>query len=224
MDLVAAIIEHLRDLNIKKRWVITNGYWALREEESKRILSKLKESGLRGITFSVDAFHQEYIPFNCVRRGIGSAVAVGFDTIAVDSYFLSKRRDNKYDKITMHYQEELKALELKMARTKYEEKLLIEDIGKQQAEFQKLFDSAQLLEKENNALQRKRELLDAIRRRLDQKNMERNVPGPIEVLKQASVSSEPYKDRRVLYTAVVLILDGLGITLSGCLLHRHGFL
>jgi len=122
------------------------------------------------------------------------------------------------------YEEELRTLELQMARTKYEEQLLIAEIRKQQAEFQELFESAQLLEKENNALQRKRELFDAVRRRLDQKNMERIVPGPIEVLTRAFVPSEPYKDRRVLYTAIVLILDSLGITLSGCLLHRHGFL
>jgi MoaA/NifB/PqqE/SkfB family radical SAM enzyme len=108
LDLLAAIIEYVKDLNIERRWVITNGYWAVREEESKKLLSKLKKSGLRCITFSVDAFHQEHIPFDCVHRGIDSAVAVGFDTIAVDSYFLSKRRDNEYDKTTMHYKEELK--------------------------------------------------------------------------------------------------------------------
>jgi len=110
LDLLAAIIEYVKDLNIEKRWVITNGYWAERDEDSKRILSKLKNFGLRGITFSVDAFHQEYIPFDCVRRGIDSAVAVGFDTITVDSYYLAKNRENEYDKTTMHCQEELKSI------------------------------------------------------------------------------------------------------------------
>jgi len=73
-------------------------------------------------------------------------------------------------------------------------------------------------------LQHKRQLFDAVRQRLDQKSIERNVPGSIEVLTRAFVPSEPYKDRRILYTAIVLILDILGITFSGCLLHRHGFL
>jgi len=122
------------------------------------------------------------------------------------------------------YEEELRTLERQLARTKYEEQLLLPEFKKQQAEFQRLFDTAQLLEKENNALQHKRDLFKAVRQRLDQKNMERNVPGPIEMLTRASVSSEPYKDRRVLYTAIVLILDGLGIILSSCLLHRQGFL
>jgi hypothetical protein len=108
LDLLAAIIEYVQDLNIEQRWVITNGYWATREEESKKILSGLKKSGLRGITFSVDAFHQEFIPFDCVRRGIGAAVGVGFDTVAVDSYFLSTARDNECDEATKQYQRELR--------------------------------------------------------------------------------------------------------------------
>ncbi|MHC4243269.1 MAG: GumC domain-containing protein [Planctomycetota bacterium] len=122
------------------------------------------------------------------------------------------------------YEEELRTLERQLARTKYEEQLLLPEFKKQQADFQRLFETVQLLEKENNALQHKRELFGAVRQRLDQKSMERNVPGSIEVLTRAFASSEPYKDRRILYTAIVLILDGLGIILSGCLLHRHGYL
>ena len=117
------------------------------------------------------------------------------------------------------YEEELRILERQLARTKYEEQLLLPELKIQQEKFQELFDSAQLLERENKALQHKRELFKAVRQRLDQKNMERNVPGAIEVLTQASVSSEPYKDYRILYTAIVLVL-GLGLTFSGWLLKR----
>ncbi len=53
-------------------------------------------------------------------------------------------------------------------------------------------------------------MANAVRQRLDQKNMERNVPGSIEVLTQASVSSEPHKDRRIVFTAMALVL-GLGM-------------
>ncbi|MBW1792114.1 MAG: hypothetical protein JRJ14_07630 [Deltaproteobacteria bacterium] len=115
--------------------------------------------------------------------------------------------------------EELKSLEHQLARTKYEEQLLLPELKKQQRRFQELFDSAQLLEKENKALQHKRDLFKAVRQRLDKKNMERNVPGSIEVLTQASVSSEPYKDYRILFTAITLVL-GLGLTISGWLLKR----
>jgi hypothetical protein len=122
------------------------------------------------------------------------------------------------------YEEDLRTLELQLAQVKYEEQLLVEEFKKQQAEFQMLFENAQLLERENNSLQHKRDLFKAVRQRLDQKNMERIVPGPIEVLTRAFAPSEPYNDRRILYTAIVLILDGLGIILSACILHRNGFL
>jgi len=109
------------------------------------------------------------------------------------------------------YEKELRTLERQLARTKYEEQLLLSRHKKQQVKFQELFDSAQLLEKENNALRHKRELFSAVRQRLDQKNMERNVPGSIEVLTKASVSSKPDNDRRIVFTAMSLFL-GLGIS------------
>ena len=98
----------------------------------------------------------------------------------------------------------------RLAQAKHEEQLLLAESKKQEAEFQSLFDSAQLLEKENNALRHKRELFDAVRQRLDQKTMERNVPGSIKVLTQAFVPSQPHNDRRIVFTAMALLL-GLGM-------------
>jgi len=100
--------------------------------------------------------------------------------------------------------------EHQLARAKQEEQLLHAELKRQQTEFEGLFESAQLLDKENNALLHKRELFNAVRQRLDQKNMERNVPASIEVLMDAFVSSRPYNDRRIVFTAMVLVL-GLGI-------------
>ena len=52
-----------------------------------------------------------------------------------------------------------------LARSKNERKLLSQELKVQQTKFQELFDNAQLLENENTALQHKRELFDAVRRR-----------------------------------------------------------
>jgi len=108
------------------------------------------------------------------------------------------------------YEEELRTLEYQLTQIQYEEQLLLAEFKEQQADFQELFESAQLLEKENNALQHKRELFNTVRQRLDQKNMERNVPGSIEILTRASVSSKPYNDRRIVFTAMALVM-GLGM-------------
>ncbi len=107
-------------------------------------------------------------------------------------------------------------LEHQLARAKYEEQLLIVDSNDQQTKFQKLFANAQLLEKENNALLHKRELFNAVRQRLDQKNMERNVSvGSIHVSMKAYASSRPYNDRRIVFTAMSLVLAlGMGCGLA----------
>ncbi len=97
-----------------------------------------------------------------------------------------------------------------LEQAKQEEELLLAEFEKQQAEFERLFESAQLLDKENNALLHKRELFSAVRRRLDQKNMERNISGTIEVLTWALASSQPYNDRRIVFSAMALVM-GLGM-------------
>jgi uncharacterized protein involved in exopolysaccharide biosynthesis len=97
-----------------------------------------------------------------------------------------------------------------LARAKVEEQLLRAELGKQEADFNDLFDRAQSLAREDAALQQKRELFDAVRQRLDQKNMERGVPGSIEVLMSASVPSKPAQDRRVVFT-IMALFAGLGM-------------
>ncbi|MEJ2647657.1 MAG: AAA family ATPase, partial [Sedimentisphaerales bacterium] len=102
--------------------------------------------------------------------------------------------------------------EFQLEQLKHEEKLRIEEVNKKREEFENLFKNAQLLAKENNELEHKRELFDAVRQRLDQKNMERNVPGSINILMRAFASSKPYNDRRPVFTAMVL---ALGFCLGG---------
>ena len=108
------------------------------------------------------------------------------------------------------YGEGAPSLEYQLARAKYEEELLQAELKGQQEEFKKVFESAQALQKENNTVRQKRELFDAVRQRLDQKNVERNVPGAIEILARARTSSAPASDRRKVFTAMALFL-GLGM-------------
>jgi hypothetical protein len=96
-------------------------------------------------------------------------------------------------------------VEYQLARAKVEEQLLRADLERQQRDFKELFDTAQLLEKENAGLRHKRELFDAVRQRLDQKNMERNVSGSIEIAMRADSPSKP-ADHRVTFTAGALLL------------------
>jgi capsular exopolysaccharide synthesis family protein len=103
--------------------------------------------------------------------------------------------------------ERLVFLQHQLGRTRQQEQLLLEEFKKQQAKFGEFFENAQLLSSENNALTHKRELFRAVRQRLDQKSMERNVPGSIDVLMGAFVSSQPHNDRRIIFTAMVLVMS-----------------
>jgi uncharacterized protein involved in exopolysaccharide biosynthesis len=106
------------------------------------------------------------------------------------------------------------SVDYQLARAQKEEQLLRAELEKQRTEFNELFETAQLLEKENNDLKHKRDLFNAVRQRLDQKNMERNVRdviATIEVLTRAFVPSEPHRDRRTLFTAIALVV-GLGLS------------
>jgi succinoglycan biosynthesis transport protein ExoP len=94
--------------------------------------------------------------------------------------------------------------EQQLEQLKHEEQLLVEDVSNKREEFEKLFETAQLFEKENNELLHKRDLFNSVQQRLDQKNMERNVPGSIEVLMWGFISSKPYNDRRTIFSAMAM--------------------
>jgi capsular exopolysaccharide synthesis family protein len=110
---------------------------------------------------------------------------------------------------------ELRSVRQRLRLLKYQEQLSAEDVKTQRANVDRTFESAQLLTKENEAIRHKRELHGAVRTRLDQKEMERNVPGAIDVLMRASPPSAPSGDRRILLTALALAgALGAGVALA----------
>jgi len=107
----------------------------------------------------------------------------------------------------------LGSLEQQLTQARNQEKLLNEELINQEREFNELFDTAQLLTEETNALNHKRTLFDAVRQRMDAKDMERNIRdviANIEVLTWAFAPSQPYSDRRMVFTAMTLVM-GLGL-------------
>ncbi len=92
---------------------------------------------------------------------------------------------------------------------KQEEQLLEANLNTEREEFNRIFSMAGDLAKEQEKVAHDREMYEAVRTRLSQKAMERNVPGSISVLSRAMSPSEPYKDRRLLLS-VFAIMAGLG--------------
>lgn len=112
-------------------------------------------------------------------------------------------------------------LEYQLALAQHEEQLLRAELEKQKADFNDLFVRAKSLEQENADLRHKRALYDAVRQRLDEKNIERNVPSTIEV-SPAFSPSKPAHDRRIMFTAIAVVLALLIALLTRSITLRRG--
>ncbi|UCC18222.1 MAG: radical SAM protein [Promethearchaeota archaeon] len=95
-DYLEYIIKEANRLAIPRIGVITNSFWAKDEKSANKKLERLKKAGLTVVTFSSDFFHQEFIPLEYVRNALMSAVAIGFDNIYVDSYFVDDINSYNY--------------------------------------------------------------------------------------------------------------------------------
>jgi capsular polysaccharide biosynthesis protein len=97
-------------------------------------------------------------------------------------------------------------LEYQIAQVQVGEEFLTSEISSQQKELSDLLKKAEMIESENIQIKYKRDLFDAVRKRLDQKNIERNAPGSVEILMRAFVSSQPHSGHRILFLAVTLFI------------------
>lgn len=52
------------------RSIQSNGSWCMSDELTRRRLTQLRDAGLRGMYFSADPFHYEFVPIEHVRRGV----------------------------------------------------------------------------------------------------------------------------------------------------------
>ncbi len=124
---------------------------------------------------------------------------------------LLQEREDQLDQLGKSQEDLTETPEYQLKLSKQEEASLDARYKEQTAEFERLFDDAQVFESDERILGYKRELFNAMRTRIKQKNVERNVPGSIGILTHAFVPLEPHKDSRVLYTAIVLVLCSTGI-------------
>lgn len=101
LNLLVSLIEEVKRFDISKIGFPTNGFWGKSETIAKEYALKLKEAGLKSIGFSVDAFHQDFIPLDVVKRAIRAVHEVGIETIYLISQFLgSEGEKNQFFGIT----------------------------------------------------------------------------------------------------------------------------
>ncbi|MBY8983863.1 MAG: radical SAM protein [Candidatus Lokiarchaeota archaeon] len=81
LDLLIDLIKVVKSYDIPNIGLPTNGYWGKNDLTAKKYALKLKEAGLNTIGFSVDAFHQEFVPLDVVKRAMKAAHEVGIERI-----------------------------------------------------------------------------------------------------------------------------------------------
>jgi len=106
----------------------------------------------------------------------------------------------------------LTALKNQLERARHEKERRDEQYAQLRTDFDKLVEDAQRLEEQDSELRHMYTKSGEMRQSIERRNMERKIPHTIAVLTRAFSRSDPEKDRRVVYTAMALMV-GLGV---GC--------
>ena len=99
-DAVCAIMTAAKELNIPKRQVITNGYFSKNADRIREVAERLAACGVNDLLLSVDAFHQETIPLDVVKRFASEAKACGIPIRLQPAWLRSAVDDNPYNRKT----------------------------------------------------------------------------------------------------------------------------
>ena len=67
-DAVYAIMNAAKECNVPRRQLITNGYFSKDENQMREVARCLYACGVNDLLLSVDAFHQETIPLDTVKK------------------------------------------------------------------------------------------------------------------------------------------------------------
>ena len=112
MDAVERIMRAAKELNIPKRQVITNGYFAKNAQTVREVAERLAACGVNDLLLSVDAFHQETIPLDAVRRFAIEAKKCGIPIRLQPAWVVSAEDDNPYNRKTREILDSFADLEL----------------------------------------------------------------------------------------------------------------
>jgi MoaA/NifB/PqqE/SkfB family radical SAM enzyme len=86
-----------KELKIPKRQIITNGYFSRSIDKIREVTERLAECGVNDLLLSVDAFHQETIPLQVVKRFAAEAKNCGIPIRLQPAWLVSATDDNPYN-------------------------------------------------------------------------------------------------------------------------------
>ena len=94
---VCSIMRAATELNIPRRQVITNGFFAKNINTVRAVTKHLAESGVNNLLLSVDAFHQETIPLDAVRNFAIEAKKCSIPIRLQPAWLIGPTNDNPYN-------------------------------------------------------------------------------------------------------------------------------
>lgn len=90
-DLLAAAL-HAKKRGAAQVSCITNGFWGKDEATARQWVTELRDSGVAQVCFSLDDFHQEYIPLDSVLAALAACHEVGLSFAIKSTVTRSTRR------------------------------------------------------------------------------------------------------------------------------------
>ena len=111
-DAVYAIHSAAREMGVSKRQVITNGYFSKDEARIHEVAEGLAACGVNDVLLSVDAFHQETIPLETVRKFARAVKGKGVSIRLQPAWLVSREDENPYNRKTREILQSLQDLDL----------------------------------------------------------------------------------------------------------------
>ena len=96
-ETVAAIHKKAAECGVKKRRIITNGYFTKDENRVEKVSVMLKKAGVNELLLSVDAFHQERIPLEKVKVFMKALKENAVNTRLSPAWVVNKGFENDYN-------------------------------------------------------------------------------------------------------------------------------
>lgn len=97
-DVVCALHHTAALCGIESRQLITNGYFSNNEKRIQAVADSLNASGVSHLLLSVDAFHQQTIPFEIVYKFAEYVKQAGLINIRLHpAWLVNERQDNPYN-------------------------------------------------------------------------------------------------------------------------------
>jgi len=113
-EIVYGIHREATRVGIPVREIITNGFWSRNPEKIQEIANKLAKSGVNEVCFSVDCFHQEFVPLKTVKKAVESLLEAGITNVSWDPcWVIARDNNNLYNRKTRSILENLEDLRVR---------------------------------------------------------------------------------------------------------------